>query len=60
MTRRDLIALLGTTAAAWPFGARAQQITTKTDVPTIGWLATGSPTTYRNSLAAFRDGLSCG
>jgi putative ABC transport system substrate-binding protein len=25
MTRRDLIALLGTTAATWPFGARAQQ-----------------------------------
>ena len=25
MNRRDLIALLGSTAATWPFGARAQQ-----------------------------------
>jgi putative tryptophan/tyrosine transport system substrate-binding protein len=58
MTRRDLIALLGSAAAAYPLGARGQQMTTKTNVPTIGWLATGSPTTYRNSLAAFRDGLT--
>jgi hypothetical protein len=25
MTRRDLIALLGSTAVSWPLGARAQQ-----------------------------------
>ena len=58
MNRRDLIVLLGSTAATWPVGARAQQMTTKTNVPTIGWLVTGSPTSYRHSLAAFRDGLT--
>jgi putative ABC transport system substrate-binding protein len=52
--RRDFIALLGG-ATAWPIAARAQQAMTK--VPRIGWLATGSPTSYRFSLAAFRDGL---
>ena len=25
---------------------------------TVGWLVTGSPTSYRHSLAAFRDGLT--
>jgi putative tryptophan/tyrosine transport system substrate-binding protein len=54
MQRRDFIALLGV-AASWPFAARAQQPTTK--VPRIGWLVTGDPTSYRLSLAAFRDGL---
>jgi putative tryptophan/tyrosine transport system substrate-binding protein len=52
--RRDLIAALGA-AAAWPLAARAQQPTAK--VPRIGWLVTGSPTSYRFSLAAFREGL---
>ena len=52
--RRDFIALLGG-AAAWPVAARAQQPTTR--VPRIGWLVTGDPTSYRFSLAAFRDGL---
>jgi putative tryptophan/tyrosine transport system substrate-binding protein len=54
MRRRDFIALLGG-AAAWPVAARAQQPTTR--VPRIGWLVTGDPTSYRFSLAAFRDGL---
>ena len=26
-------------------------------MPRVGWLVTGSPTSYRFSLAAFRDGL---
>jgi putative tryptophan/tyrosine transport system substrate-binding protein len=54
MQRRDFIALLGG-VAAWPLAARAQQPTTR--MPRIGWLVTGNPTSYRFSLAAFRDGL---
>jgi putative ABC transport system substrate-binding protein len=53
--RREFIITLGSMTAAWPLAARAQQSTTK--VPRIGWLVTGSPTTYRFSLAAFVDGL---
>jgi ABC-type uncharacterized transport system substrate-binding protein len=54
VTRRGLVAALGG-AAAWPVVARAQQTTAK--IARIGWLVTGSPTSYRFSLAAFRDGL---
>jgi putative ABC transport system substrate-binding protein len=51
--RREFVTLLGG-AAAWPLAARAQQ---QTRVPRLGWLVTGSPTSHRFSLAAFRDGL---
>jgi putative tryptophan/tyrosine transport system substrate-binding protein len=53
MRRRKFIALVGGAAAAWPLAARAQP----TRLPRIGWLVTGSLTSYRFSLAAFRDGL---
>jgi ABC-type uncharacterized transport system substrate-binding protein len=53
--RREFIITLGSMTVAWSLAARAQQSTTK--VPRIGWLVTGSPTTYRFSLAAFLDGL---
>ena len=53
--RREFIITFGTMTVAWPLAARAQQSTKK--VPWIGWLVTGSPTTYQFSLAAFLDGL---
>src|SRR5262249_20018105 len=52
--RRKFLATLGG-AVAWPLAARAQQPTAK--IPRIGWLVTGSPASYRFSLAAFREGL---
>jgi len=55
MKRRDFIALVGGVAAAWPPAARAQQAAAT--IPRIGWLVTGSPASYRFSLAAFREGL---
>jgi ABC transporter substrate binding protein len=55
IARRRFLATLGG-AAARPLAGRAQQQAT-TKVPRIGWLVTGSPTSYRFSLGAFRDGL---
>ena len=53
MRRRDFISLLGTTAAAWPFAARAQQPT----MPAIGFLDSRSPEAVVSRLRAFRQGL---
>ena len=54
MRRREFIAGLGG-AAAWPVVARGQNLSRRT--ARIGWLVTGSPDSYRFSLAAFREGL---
>ena len=53
MRRRDLITLLGATAA-WPFAARAQQ----PGVPVIGFLLGASPEVLRVPIGGFRRGLS--
>jgi putative ABC transport system substrate-binding protein len=54
MRRREFITLVGGSAAAWPFAARAQQRV----VPVIGYLSTGSPESDVFRLKAFQQGLN--
>jgi putative ABC transport system substrate-binding protein len=53
MRRRDVIAGLAATAAAWPRAVQAQKA-----VPLIGYLNSNSPGPNVPFLAAFREGLS--
>ena len=54
MRRREFITLLGSAAAAWPVGAKAQP----SAMPVIGFLSSASPAGYANLIAAFRDGVN--
>jgi ABC-type uncharacterized transport system substrate-binding protein len=55
--RREFMTLLGG-ATAWPLAVSAQQVIADKKLPIVGWLVTGSPTSYQHSLSAFRDGLA--
>src|SRR6476659_1666628 len=52
MRRREFITLIGG-AAAWPYGARAQQQA----LPVIGFLSGGTEGPLRSATAAFHQGL---
>ena len=53
MRRREFIAFVGCTAAAWPLVARAEQSV----VPVIGFLNSASPEPFANYVSGFRVGL---
>jgi putative tryptophan/tyrosine transport system substrate-binding protein len=53
LKRRELIALLGGAAAAWPLVLRAQPA-----IPVIGFLGTETPDLFASRLRAFHQGLN--
>jgi putative tryptophan/tyrosine transport system substrate-binding protein len=53
MRRRDFIRIIGSTMAAWPLVARAQQ-----PIPVMGFLSAVSPGPFAQRVAAFHRGLN--
>src|SRR6516225_4958450 len=54
LTRREFVAALGCTAAAWPVTAQAQQPT----MPVIGYMSPGSPEGLPYRTIKFQQGLN--
>jgi hypothetical protein len=54
MRRREFIAFVGCTAAAWSLAARAEQ---QSSMPVIGFLNSTSPQPFANYVSGFRAGL---
>lgn len=54
MRRREFIKLIGSTAAAWPLAARAQQAT----MPVVGFMHGTSAASNEHSVASFVQGLA--
>jgi putative ABC transport system substrate-binding protein len=57
MRRREFITVLGSSAAAWPLAAGAQQ---QPAMPVVGLLLDNSPERYAKSIVAFQQGLADG